>query len=232
MSQPPRDLDPMARLQAQVPPPPVGAALEAALAGIVPVRTRVPARAFAILVAFASALALWPILQAGPRQDLAALPMAWVLAMGAAFALTGPFLLARAVLPAKGSVLPEASRAGRTAIVVAVGLVLLGLVGTIDAPGVTVHPSSFLAGYWHCTRTALCITLPVLVVGALVLRHLHPMGGARIAAAIGAAGGAWAAFVLHIICPMGGGAHVGLAHGGAAVLGAALGALLFGRLLR
>jgi hypothetical protein len=220
-------------VRADLPPPPASRALTAAVAQMAPVRTRVPLRTLVILVAVQLACAA---LVFGPlghlRPDIHALPLPWVLAMGALLAAAGPFLLARATLPARGQVLPDPTRAGRSAIAVAFGLVLVGLVATVDADGVTRVPPSFWSGWWHCTKFALRITAPVLLAGAVLLRHLHPMGAPQIAAAVGAAGGAWAAFILHLVCPFGGGAHVGLAHGGAAVIGGALGALVLARLLR
>ena len=216
-------------LGADVTPPPAGPALTAALAQLQPVRTRVPLRGFLLLLALLLACAAVTFTQLGPRRDLSALPLVWFLAMGVIWISAGPYLLARAVLPARGAVLPDAARAGRNALVVAAGLVVLGLVATVDAEGVTRVPSSFVSGWWHCTKFALRISLPVMLAAALLLRHLHPMGAVQIGAAIGAAGGAWAGFVLHVICPLGGAAHVGFAHGGAAVTGAGLGALLLGR---
>jgi hypothetical protein len=220
-------------LPADLSPPPAGPALTAALTQLAPVRTRVPGRAWLLLVGVQLACAALVLLQLGHlRRDLHALPLAWVIAMGLVWAAAGPFLLGRAIVPSRGQVLPDGARAGRTAIAVALLLVLLGLVATVDAAGVTRIPARFAGAWWHCTSFALRITLPVIIAGALVLRHLHPVGAPGIAAAVGAAGGAWAGFVLHLICPFGGAAHVGLAHGGAAVVGAALGTLGLARILR
>ena len=61
--------------------------------------------------------------------------------------------------------------------------------------------------------TACCFSLklglPLLVAGGLLLRRLFPMGGVRVAAALGALGGATAGLTLHFTCPIGGGLHVG-----------------------
>ena len=222
----------VASLPQELPPPPAGPALTAALTTLTPVRTRVPARAFWLLLAVAGLTVGLALLQFGVRRDLAALPLAWVVVLGGLWAAAGPWLLARAVLPQPGQVLPDATRAGRSAVAVAAGLVLLGLLATVDAAGVTRVPTTFWGGWWHCTKFALRITLPVLLAAAVLLRHLHPMGSGKIAGALGAAGGAVAGALLHFICPLGGGAHVGLAHGGAAVVGGVIGALLLSRLLR
>ena len=59
-----------------------------------------------------------------------------------------------------------------------------------------------------------------------------PVGGSRIAAAAGAAGGALGGAVMQFICDVGGRLHATVAHGGAVILcalvGAALGRLLIG----
>jgi len=58
------------------------------------------------------------------------------------------------------------------------------------------------------------------------------VGSWRVAAALGAAGGALGGLTLHFICGFGGGLHVGLAHAGAVVLGAGIGALVLSPFLR
>jgi hypothetical protein len=220
-----------APLPAELPPPPPGAALKAALAELGPVRTRVPGRSFVAVLAVGLVSAGIAIGFAGLRPDARALPLWWVVGMGALWAVAAPLLLARSIMPRPGQVLPDADRAGRSALVVALAMVLLGLFASRDAPGVSLSVP-FGAGYWHCTKTALRITVPVLLAAGLVLRHLHPMGAGRLGAALGAAGGACAGFALHVLCPVAGGAHAGLAHGGATVIGAILGAAVLGRFLR
>src|SRR6185369_4485628 len=99
--------------------------------------TRVPLRALSILIGVqlaCAALVLGPL--GHLRPDIGALPLPWLLAVGALFAAAGPFLLARATLPGRGQVLPDATRAGRSTIAVAFGLVLVGLCATVDADGV------------------------------------------------------------------------------------------------
>lgn len=226
-----RDDDLTQRL-GELAPPPMSPALAGAAASAAPVRTRVPIRSFAVLLAVALLLAVGVVAALGLRPDAAALPLPWLVGFGAVFAIAGPFLLARAILPPAGQVLPSPARAARSALVVAVGLVVLGLVATIDAPGVTVQARSFTRGFLHCAGFSLRIILPILLAGGLVLRRVYPMGAGQVAAGIGAAAGAWAGLVLHLICPLGGPAHVGFAHGGAAAIGGALGALLLTRVLR
>ena len=213
--------------------PPPNAALLAAIVEMKPVRTRVPLTALLILAGTAAAIVAAFLIARGLRPDLHALPAAWVVAMALAWATGLATVLLAVALPRRGDVLPDTARAGRAALVVSIGLILLGLVATVDAPGATRMPrGTFAADWWHCTRVSLGLTLPFLLVGALCLRRLFPLGGIRAAAALGAAGGAVAGLTLHFNCPLGGGLHVGLAHAGGVALGALLGMLLLPRLLR
>ena len=118
----------------------------------------------------------------------------------------------------------------------ATALLALGLFATANAAGVTVVPenswAAFASRWSHCTAFSLSAVVPLLLVGGLAQRHIFPVGGVRIAAALGAAAGAAAGLALHFVCPIGGGLHVGLAHAGGVTLGAGLGMLAPPRLLR
>jgi hypothetical protein len=217
-------------------PPAPSATLLAALGDLKPVRTRVPARAVALLAMAGLAAAAAGPLVAGLRRDLGALPAIWVVAAAAAWLAGLLAAVLAAAWPRRGEVLPDASRAARAAVAVAAGLMALGLFATVDAPGHTVIPEHELGRFghlwWHCTKFSLTLVLPLLVVGGLVLRRLFPMGGARIGAALGAAAGAAAGLALHFSCPIGGGLHVGLAHAGGVALGALLGMVALPKVLR
>jgi len=222
------DLDPLQPLEEVAPPPP-SPEMVAKLAGMQPVRTRVPMLTL-LLVAVAGgafpayAFAVFPL-----RRDLAALPPAWVAGM-ALFWLTGFLVpLTLALMPARHQVLPNAARAGRAGVLAASVLVLLGLLFTVDAPGVTILPATpwehFADLWWHCVSFGLKVSVPMVILGALALRRVNLFNLRALGAAIGAAGGALAGLTLHGLCPYGGAAHVGLAHGGGVVIGAAVGAL-------
>lgn len=216
-------------------PPPVGAALASAIADLRPVATRVPLRAVLVCAAVAVLVPVVIVASRGLRADFAALPRAWIIAMALTWT-SGLFVtLITATWPRRGAVLPDAARAGRAAALVAAGLLALGLFATMNGPD-TIMPDqgagAFVALWWHCIRFSLVTTLPLLIAGGLALRHLFPMGSRRIAAALGAAGGAMAGLTLHFICPIGGGLHVGLAHAGGVVLGALVGMLLLPRAIR
>jgi hypothetical protein len=216
--------------------PPPGAELLARVQRIGPVRTRRPGLALsaAILVSGlypAYLLHLYPM-----RKDMGALPGWWVAVAGAAWAAAFVALLARAFLPRRGDVLPDVPGTFRATVICTLGLIGLGLAFTIDAPCCTIVPaarwSDFAGAWWHCLSFGLRISLPTLVVGALLLRRLAWVAGVRMGMALGAAGGALAGLTLHLLCPIGGALHVSLAHGGGVLVGAAIGGIVLGALFR
>ena len=215
--------------------PPPGPGLRAAVQTMEAVRTRVPLRTLALIT---GVMILMPVvfLLRGTRRDLAALPAAWVVGMAIAWTLGLLVSLLPAVLPRKGEVLPDAGRAARFAGFAGFGLMLLGLFATVNAPGITRIPeanwAAFSHGWSHCIASSLAIIAPVLLVGALALRRVFPVGETQAGAALGAAGGTAAGLTLHFTCGIGGGLHVGLAHAGAIAVGALLGMLLLHRPLR
>jgi hypothetical protein len=117
----------------------------------------------------------------------------------------------------------------RVAVLAALTLVLTGLLFTVDAPGVTILPKTRWAGFlplwWHCVAFSLKATVPMLVAASIGLRRMTVVNLSYLGVPIGAVGGALSGLTLHGLCPYGGAAHVGLAHGGGVVIGAVLGAL-------
>jgi hypothetical protein len=210
--------------------PPPSAALLDALAKLQPVRTRVPVRTLVLVLAVGL---VWPVIAVlrRTRADLPYLPLAWVVVMALVWSAGVVAPLWAALLPRRGEVLPDGARAARVAAASASLLVLLGLLTTVDSPETTI-PASFGAAWWHCASFGLRVAAPVLAVSALVLRRLYPVGSWRVAAALGAAGGALGGLTLHFICSYGGGLHVGLAHAGGVVLAALAGALVLPVFLR
>lgn len=215
---------------AERPSPPPSAALLGAVESLKPVRTRNPRWALA-LVALASAVyPAYVVATIPPRADLPGLPWSWFLSTAALW--LGGFVvpLTLALLPGRAQVLPDHGAAGRAALVAAAGLTLLGLFA-VDVPGRTIVPADTLDDFshwwWHCVSFSLRIVVPTLLVGLLALSRVLLVGAARLGAAVGAAGGALSGLTLHGLCPIGGTLHVSLAHGGAVVLGALLGAVLF-----
>jgi hypothetical protein len=211
--------------------PPANAALLQAVGTMRPVRTRVPLRALLLVLAVGLVAPIATVVRR-TREDLPFLPLAWVVAMALAWTAGVVAPLVAALLPRRGEVLADAGRAGRVAAVCASVLALLGLLATVDVPGKTTIPDSFPRAWWHCVSFGLKIAAPVLIASALVLRRLHPVGSWRVAAALGAAGGALGGLTLHFICGYGGGLHVGLAHAGGVAIAAAIGALVLPPFLR
>jgi hypothetical protein len=201
-----------------------------------PVRTRIPLRTLVVVAAAAcvfpvAAIALYPL-----RRDLTALPPIWVAGVALVWFAGFIFPLMAALLPAPGQVLPDGVRAGRTAFLAALTLVLVGLLFTVDVPGVTILPKTTWAGFahlwWHCVSFSLKVTIPAVGVAAVVLRNVVAARLSRLGAAVGAAAGALSGLTLHGLCPYGGAPHVGLAHGGGVVIGALIGALWLPLLVR
>jgi hypothetical protein len=216
-------------LQTATPPAPPSSALLASVNAMRPVRMRVPLRTLLAVAAAAVvfptvAMVIYPL-----RRDLGALPPVWFAAVAVVW-LAGIIIpLSAGLLPPPGQVLPDGARARRTAILASLTLVLTGLLFTVDVPGVTILPATRWAGFahlwWHCISFSLKVTIPAVFVAALGLRKLAAAHLGRLGAAIGAAAGALSGLTLHGLCPFGGGAHVGLAHGGGVVIGAVIGAL-------
>jgi hypothetical protein len=229
---PPRDAE-VAAAAEEVPPPAAG--LRAALAGMKPVRTRRPLAAAAAVLAAAALRPLHSLYAEGLRPDFWELPALWRTLAALVWAAGLVYALKAAILPPRGAVLPDVAKAARATWLVAAGLIAFGLFATVDGP-TTVVPAPTLREFsflwWHCSAYGVLVILPPLLAGGYMLRRLFPVGARRVAAALGAAAGAAAATALHFLCPIGGGLHVGLAHAGSVLVGAALGTLLVGRVLR
>lgn len=228
--------DPRLAVAPSLPPPPLDPAMLAMLERLEPVHTRRPWRAAAIVALLGALVPAAAIASFGVRRDLHALPLAWVIAMAIIWSGGAVAALVTAMVPRKGEVLPDSARAGRTAAVVMTTLIALGLIATMDAPPATLMPESSFAGfrrfYWGCTKASLEFAIPLMVIGGVLMRRLLPMGSARVATALGTAAGAIGGLTLHFICPVGGGLHAGLVHGGAVVIAAAIGFVFLPRLLR
>jgi hypothetical protein len=230
------DLRALGIFQAALPPPPPSASLLTSMQEIRPVRTRMPLRTLLVVAVAACVFPVAAIALSPLRRDLAALPPIWVTSMALVWFAGFVFPLMAALLPTPGQVLPDGVRAGRTAFLAALTLVLVGLLFTVDVPGVTILPKTTWAGFahlwWHCVSFSLKVTVPAVGVAAVVMRNVIVVHLSRLGAAIGAAAGALSGLTLHGICPYGGAAHVGLAHGGGVVIGALIGALWLPLLVR
>lgn len=222
------DLPPLDLLQSPPAPAPSGSLL-AEVEDMRPVSTHVPWWTLLIVAAASCvyplvALAVYPL-----RRDLGALPVPWLIAVALAWLAGFVVPLTLALVPRSGQVLPDGARAGRAALLAALTLVLMGLVATRDAPGVTILPqatwSGFSRAWWGCVSFSIKVSIPAVLVAGLLMRRFAVARLGRLGAAVGAAAGALAGLVLHGLCPVGGALHVGLSHGGGVVIGGLLGAL-------
>ena len=219
---------PLRLMQTAAPPPP-SSALWSAVEKARPVKTRVPLRALLVVAAAACVFPVGTVALLPLRRDLGALPVAWLVGVALVWLAGFVIPLGIAFLPPRGQVLPDGGRAGWAGVLAGLTLVMMGLLATVDAPGVTILPKTtwdgFLHLWWHCVSIGLKVTVPLVIVAAFVLRRLAGANFRRLGAAIGAAGGALSGLTLLGICPYGGAVHVGLAHGGGVVIGAVIGML-------
>jgi Negative regulator of sigma F len=210
--------------------PPPSAKLLDAVASMQPVRTRSPLRTVAVVVALWSVYGAIPLVAFRLRPDLPFLPRWWVIVVALAWwaGFMGPLVLA--LLPRRRQVLPDGDRALAAALAAAVALISLGVLFTRDAPG---HSLSFPLhlGMRNCLTFAVIASILPVTIGFVASRRVVTVGTWRIGAAFGAASGALAGLILHLLCPVGGAAHAALAHGGALVVCGLLGALIAPRVL-
>ena len=210
-------------------PPPIGAALEGELASIAKVTMRRPLRQLAILVVLSLVYATGLVAVLATRGDMHDLPMGWIAgaAIGWLFGFLVPSYLA--LVPRKGAVTQRWQPAAIAAVIASIGFVSLGLV---------IHPmgdASVVYGMEHfgrghtCLEIGLATALVPVVVGAIFLRGVLPVGSRWIAAALGAGGGCLGGLVLHLHCDIADGLHVGLVHGGVVIVAALLSAAIVPR---
>jgi hypothetical protein len=205
------------------PPPPPSQELLDAVTRMGAVRTRAPLRAFAVICALFLLYAGLNLVMTPLRPDLPFLSRAWVIGAGVAWLAGCLIPLGMAMLPRRGQVLPDAGRAVLSAAVAAVALMIFGALfpGSVAGHSLSVP---LWAGLRHCIKFAVVFAIVPIAVGLLALRRVVLVGSPLIGAAIGGASGALAGFTLHLLCSIAGAAHVSLAHGGAVVVCALVGA--------
>jgi hypothetical protein len=229
------NVDDVTGLPPSLPPPPLAPALAGAIGGLQPVPTRQPARSLLALLALGLLTPVSVRLIVGLRPDWAALP-AGPLTLGAmGWLVLFVVPLALAVLPDRGQVLANHRRAGIAAlasIAAAIALVLMAPVAPGETDVLAGGVADNVALAWHCARSALTVALPLVVLGAWVLRRLLPVGRLRIGAAVGAAGAALGGLGLHLGCGYGGLHHLVMGHGGGFLLGVAAGGIIVAAVAR
>lgn len=201
--------------------PPPSPALLQRLASLAPVRTRRPLVEVA-MVAMASLAAMTALLVAsGVRLDARTLG---VVSGSLGCALGFAVLLWWALVPPRGQVLPLRPASGRRLLVV-----WALMVGALLLAG---HDSALEPARLFLSRSRSCLVfgsaaamVPALLT-LLFLRRALETGGWRLGLAVGGAAGALGGLCLELHCGNPYVAHIVVAHGGAILLPAALGALL------
>ena len=210
-------------------PPPMSAALEAELGQLRPIAPRRPVRQLALLVGVSVIYAAGMLAMLTTRQDLDELPVAWLAGVAAAWVAGFAVPMYFAMVPAVGAVMPRWKPALISALIGAIGFVVLGVVmqplgGAHSVP----HLDHMMAGS-GCLKMGCATALVPVVAGAILLRGSLPVGSRAIAAAIGAGGGSMGGLMLHLHCPVTDTFHVAVMHGGVVAVAALLSAFLVPR---
>jgi uncharacterized membrane protein len=209
-------------------PPPLSRLLEAELDRLAPVATRRPLRQLALLVGISLIYAMGIASMVVMRRDLHELPMYWLTGVGLAWLAGFVIPLYLAMIPRDGQVVPRWKLAGVSAIVGAVGFILLGL--SLHPSGADSVPElAHVSDGFGCLELGVLTSIVPVIVGALFLRRTLPVGSRGIAAALGAGGGSLGGLMLHLHCSVTEASHVGLMHGGVVAAAALLSALLVPR---
>ena len=228
MTPPPDPIDALGAMPAVAPPPP-GAALEAALAAMKPVKTRRPWRDLALVATASLIYGAGLVAVLSLRRDRSELPMMWMAGAAIAWALGFVLPLYLALIPRPGAVMPRWRLAGFAAITCAAAFMLLGLLVHPHGPSsLELGSARFLHGH-ACMEIGLLTALVPVALGALVLRGSLPVGARWTAAGLGAAGGSLGGLVLHLHCPIADALHLGLVHGGVVVVAALISAFIVPR---
>ena len=212
------------------PPPALPAAFLDEIQSSEPVKTRVPKRDWALYILLSAAISGVFLYFGGFRSDMQGLTMAWIVVY-AAFWIIGFGVISRlAIVPNKESMMPAFQRclwATGVACVLAIGVGFVAPHLVADLPHT--HEDDVVAVMKHgqkCLRFGIASAIVPTLLGLFLLRGIAPMRSKRVAATIGAAGGALAGCMLHFHCSMNGSIHLGLAHGGVVVISALI-AILF-----
>jgi hypothetical protein len=201
------------------------------LRSLLPARTASPARSVVAIVTASLAIAALHVASSGPRADASLVPRPWLVLVALAWGIGFLSVLAVTMVPRRGSMLPDPVRVAVASLLGPVAMIALGATVGGAQPHAAVAWGGELRQSALCLFSALEIGAVPFVGAALVLRRALPIETRAVGAALGAAGGALGALALHFRCGVGGALHVGVAHGGAALVGAVVGALVLSRVL-
>jgi hypothetical protein len=212
---------------AELPVPPPSAALLAMVREGGAVKMRSPWRSVAAVVGVAFAAVAIHTLVTTVRKDLASLPPVWFWATLAAWLVAFALPLTVALVPRRRSVIPSSERAAVLGIVAPMALIAMSIWLRVDGKDTVIPaPEKVVRYVFNCMLDGLEMAAMPLVASMIALRaSALPVQTRWLGAAIGAANGSLAGFMLHIHCPIGGDVHVAIGHAGAAVVGAIIGAI-------
>lgn len=222
-------------IRAAVAPPPPSPRLLERVGTAGPVRVRRPLVSWSVVTAAIAAWAGLGLFRFHFRPDLPWLAPGPTAAVGLLWLGGFAGSLYAVLVPPRGQVLPDVRRALAVGALGCVVLLAATIFGTRAAPGHSLAPppDRFAILAAHCVAITLAVFAGGFAIASMVLRRLVPFGQARAGLAAGVGSGAAGGLLLHFVCPYATPAHVGLAHGGTivlcALLGAALGRLLFDR---
>jgi len=226
-----RDLEGALRGLPAPPPPPPGDALEAALGRLAPVPLRRPWRDFGKVAALSLVYGATLVGILTLRRDMHGVPMWWLVSYGIAWFVGFVGLAALALIPRFGAVMPRWRLAGLAAVLVSLGFVTMGLVMEPSSSDSVYYTLGTVHHGHTCLELGVGTAIVPVVLGALLLRGVLPVGARWTAAGLGAAGGSLGGLVLHLHCPIADRWHLGLVHGGVVAVSALLALLLAPRII-
>jgi RNA polymerase sigma factor (sigma-70 family) len=211
------------------PLPPLPPALDRELAQLAPIAPRRPARQAAVVLVASLGWAMCLVGLLTLRRDLDELPRPWLVAYLVAWLLGFAVPLALVVLPARGQMLPRWSAAAAIAAIATIGFIVAGLSVARSGPS-SLHLG--LTSWAGCLSTGLATAVVPMALVGLALRGAAPAAPADHRRRDRRRGRRVGGFMLHLHCPIADAMHVGIIHGGVAVLAALVAALLLPRWLR
>ena len=193
------------------------------LHGEPPTRREVKRRRRAALALSAGWLAV-QFVAFGARGDLPQLPLAYVLTLIIGPISAGLLALVLAVRRGAQGLGTRAALVGACAVLGPLGFMIAGL--AMHAPYERGEQGSLMFGAYCLNCTVVWALLPLVAAG-LSLRGAFAASAGLRSALLGAGCGLVAAGLFTLHCPVVGRLHIALAHGGAALLAALIGALFF-----
>ncbi len=201
----------------ELPVPPMGAALSAALESVTPVPLRKPRRDVALFALLSIPFFATMILVMGLRRDLSGLNPLW---LGGVFLVWITSFAASAYLgfvPAKGHIAPRSRSIWQIIAASSAVVISVGLLATQNVQGVSsTYPSTLenvISHAGYCSSMGFSMGIFPGILALLLMRRFVPVGRISIGLSLGAAGGSLGGLALLLHCPITERFHVGIVHG-------------------